>query len=234
MVAGNRLQVFLHRFRQNEPRLWGWSWTGTLLATLSLPDLKLERLDKTLAGAGIMFGVSVLETDHFVYIYGTRDDIHPKLAHLARAPAGSLDGPWDFYTGGSWSSQPQDSAAILTGVSTQYSVIQIHKTFYLITMDGRRPFPDTIVVYKAELPHGPWRGPKIIYRVPDVDQDIVAYNPFVHTQFTDGDRYLVSYNLNHVNDPTSLYRDATIYRPRFIRIDFAEVERQLFQMHPAK
>jgi len=232
MAAGNRLLIFLHRFRQSEPRLWGWHWTGTELATLSLPGLELERLDGTLGAEGVMFGVSVLETDRFVYIYGTRDDIHPKLAHLARAPAGSLGGPWDFYTGGAWSSNPQSSAAILSGVSTQYSVIQIDRIFYLITMDGRRPFPDTIVVYRAESPQGPWRGPRTIYRVPGVVQNIVAYNPFVHTQFTDGDRYLVSYNLNHVNDPSALYRDASIYRPRFIRVDFAEVERQLFQSLP--
>jgi hypothetical protein len=56
-----------------------------------------------------------------------------------------------------------------------------------------------------------------------VDHNIVAYNPFVHTQFAEGNRHLISYNLNHINDPTALYRDASIYRPRFIRVDFTEV-----------
>jgi hypothetical protein len=32
----------------------------------------------------------------------------------------------------------------------------------------------------------------------------VAYNPFVHPQFTANGRLLVSYNLNHVSDPKAL------------------------------
>ena len=95
-------------------------------------------------------------------------------------------------------------------------------------MDGRGPFPDTIAVYRSGSPEGPWQGPRIIYKVPGVGRDVVAYNPFVHTQFTEGDRYLISYNLNHVNDPSAVYDDATIYRPQFIWVDFAAIEQRFF------
>jgi hypothetical protein len=60
------------------------------------------------------------------------------------------------------------------------------------------------------LPPGEWCWPA---------DATVAYNPFVHPQFTANGRLLVSYNLNHVSDPKALYRDAAIYRPRFVRID---------------
>jgi hypothetical protein len=48
---------------------------------------------------------------------------------------------------------------------------------------------------------------------------VAAYNPSVHPQFTVAGRLLVSYNLNHVSNPDALYLDATIYRPRFLRVE---------------
>ncbi len=225
-VDDNRVEVFLHRFQKVSPELWGWGWTGTVLATLSLPELEVERIDESMSVNGVLYGVSILETDRYTYIYGTKDSGHPKFAHLARAPTGSLSGPWSYHTTGhGWSDDPLASAPILSGVSTQYAVFNTDGVFYLVTMDSRSPFPDAIAVYRATSPWGPWQGPRIIYRAPDVNHDIVAYNPFVHTQFAKGSRQLISYNLNHVNDPTALYRDATIYRPRFIRVDFTAVEK---------
>jgi len=229
LVVENKMRVFLHRFRQTSPRLWGWAFTGTVLATLWLPGIQIQRLDEVAAVKGVLFGVSVLDTDEYVYIYGTRDDAFPKLAFLARAATGSLGGPWEFYTGRGWSADSEDSAPILSGVSTQYSVFQTGGFFYIVTMDGRVPFPNTIAVYKSASPIGPWQGPQIIYVVPGVGRGVVAYNPFVHTQFTEGDRYLVSYNLNHANDPSAVYDDATIYRPQFIWVDFAAIARQCFR-----
>jgi hypothetical protein len=224
-VVGNRAKVFLHRFEEVSQRLWGWTWTGTALATLSLPELEVERIDDTVAENGIMYGVSILETDPYTYIYGTSAVGHPKLAHIARAPRG-LSGPWTYYSDQGWSDDSMASMPIVSGISTQYAVFSIGNIFYLITMDSRSPFPDAIAAYRAINPWGPWQGPRIIYRVPDVDANIVAYNPFVHTQFAEGSRQLISYNLNHVNDPTALYQDASIYRPRFIRVDFEQVEKQ--------
>jgi hypothetical protein len=48
---------------------------------------------------------------------------------------------------------------------------------------------------------------------------VAAYNPSVHPQFTVAGRLLVSYNLNHVSNPDALYLNATIYRPRFLRVE---------------
>lgn len=234
LVMGNKMRIFLHRFRQTSPQLWGWQFTGTVLSTVSLPDLELERLDEVATVKGILSGVSVLKMKEYVYIYGTRDDAFPKRACLARTTTGSLGGTWEFFTGRGWSADPEDSAPILSGVSTQYSVFQTGGLFYLVTMDGRRPFPDTIAVYKSASASGPWQGPRIIYTVPGVGRDVVAYNPFVHTQFTEGNRYLISYNLNHVNDTSVLYDDATIYRPQFIWVDFAQIERQFSQQYPGE
>jgi hypothetical protein len=225
-VEENRLYLFLHRFELEAPALWRWRWTGTALATLTLPAL--QWIDTTAAPSenGILYGACILETEEYTYIYGTQDRHHPKQAHLARAPAGHIQGPWAFYDGREWRDAPGASAPILTGVSTQYGVIQACNRFYLFSMDGRVPFSNLIVAYRSRAPTGPWQGPQIVYRAPETDPHIVAYNPFVHTQFSTRGHLLVSYNLNHIIDPAALYRDATIYRPRFIRVDLAELERR--------
>ncbi|RJQ73653.1 MAG: DUF4185 domain-containing protein, partial [Desulfobacteraceae bacterium] len=165
-------------------------------------------------------------TEAYTYIYGTADLRMPKQGHLARAPAGQVQKPWQYFTGAGWSAAPAEARPFLSGVSTQYAVIQAGSGYYLFTMDGRIPFSDEIVTYRADLPWGPWHGPVVIYKAPEATQSVAAYNPFVHTQFSVDSQVLVSYNLNHITDPGAVYRDAAIYRPRFIRVDMAAVARR--------
>jgi Domain of unknown function (DUF5005)/Domain of unknown function (DUF4185) len=225
-VEGDRLKIFLHRFEQREPGLWSWRWVGTDIATLSLPSLALGRLDPAPFTNQVMYGVFILKTRAYTYIYGTEDRRRPKAAHLARSASGQLQGPWRYFSGHGWSDTPAASRPILSGVSTQYAVLPAGGAFYLFTMDGRIPFSDAIVVYRAAHPWGPWKGPLPVYRAPEADEAVAAYNPFVHPQFTNNDRVLVSYNLNAVSDPELVYRNAAIYRPRFIRVDMTAVARR--------
>ncbi len=225
-VDGDQLKIFLHRFEQTEPKLWAWRWVGTDLASVSLPSLELTGIEPAPSENGILYGVSLLEEDAYIYIYGTADRNHPKEAHLARAPTGGIQCPWAYYSGASWSDQPTASQSILTGVSTQYSVIHAGHHFYLFTMDGRNVFSNIIVVYRAAQPQGPWQGPLTIYQAPETNSQVAAYNPFTHPQFSVENSLLLSYNLNHISDPNALYQDASIYRPRFIRVDLSEVARR--------
>lgn len=226
IVDGDNLDIFLHRFELTGTGLWDWRWAGTDIAGVSLPSLELTGIRPAPPSNGIMYGVCLLKADAYIYIYGTADRNHPKEAHLARAPTGRIHGPWSYFSGDSWSDQPDASRSILAGVSTQYSVIRSGRYFYLFTMDGRTAFSDTIVAYRADQPHGPWKGPLSIYQAPETNPQVVAYNPFAHPQFSEEDHLLLSYNLNHISDPGALYRDASIYRPRFIRVDLSEVDRR--------
>jgi hypothetical protein len=231
-VEGMHLRIFLHRFELQGSGLWAWRWVDTHLATLTLPALSWIDTRPAPSDNEVLYGACVLESERHTYIYGTRDGVFPKQAHLARAPAGRLQGPWHYYDGRRWTDRSRRSAAILGGVSTQYGVIQDHGRFYLFTMDGRTLFSNEIVVYRAARPTGPWQGPGLVYRAPHTGQQVAAYNPFVHPQFTQNRRVLVSYNLNHLSVPPALYRDAGLYRPRFIRVDLDEVDRRFRQMQP--
>lgn len=218
-VVGDRLQVFYHRFRQVTSGIWGWVWDGTVIATLKLPDLDLVGVAPRIDDNGVIYGSALLEWGSWVYIYGTLSQGSKKHLHLARAPRKDLEAPWQFWDGRQWSSDAQTSRSVLAGVSSQFSVLPLASGFGLVTMDDRTPFSDRLVLYRAERPTGPWQGPVDIYQAPEADGAIAAYNPFVHIQFGHANGYLISYNINEVNDPDRLYADANLYRPRFIRAD---------------
>ena len=234
MVQEGRLFIFLHRFKQTGPGLWDWQWTGTDLALMALPALHIEAIRPLPFSSGVRYGAAILEHQSWIYIYGTAESAGRKQMHVARTAAGSLAADkWQFFDARQRSPDPERSASVLNGVSSQFSLIPYGQSYVLMTMDGRTPFSGRLVAYKAPRPEGPFQGPVSVYRAPEADSDVAAYNPFIHPQFTRQGRLLISYNVNHLHDPETLYRDAQIYRPRFIRVDLshflpspAEVEHQ--------
>jgi len=226
-VWGNRVWIFFHRFRQVTPGMWGWAWDGTVMATLRLPDLVIERVTPVVDDHGVAYGAALLEMDSWVYIFGTEQRGAIKYLHVARASHNDLEGSWDYWTGQGWSTDTGASRAILKGVSSQFGVVCLGQRIGLVTMDERQPFSDRMVVYLAETPTGSWQGPIEIYRAPEADTAVVAYNPFVHPQFGSRNGHLISYNINHVHDPDRLYDNAGLYRPRFIRVDLNRLAAQV-------
>ena len=217
-VEGDRVHILLHRYRQLRPVLWDWQWTGTAVASLRLPDLKIERIVPLAVANSVMY-VAIMESAEATFIFGVAESGTQRMVHIARAPPGNLIGPWEFFTGQDWSSDPEATRSVLAGVSSQFGVSALDESLILVTMDDRVPFSADLVMYRAPRPEGPWQGPCRLYRAPEASTVLAAYNPFVHSQFTVAGRLLISYNLNHVSDPSVLYRDASIYRPRFVRVD---------------
>ena len=222
-VQGQHLFVFLHRFRQTHSGLWGWQWTGTDLARLGLPDLSLETITPLPRAHGIRWGTALLEHKAQIYIFGVVEKAGSRHLHVARTPAGPFAGAWSYFDGSSWSAGP--SAGILTGVSSQFSVVAFRNRFVLVTMDERQPFSGRLAAYAATRPEGPYQGPAILYEAPEADDRVAAYNPFVHPQFAQQERFLISYNVNHLHDEQIHFRDARLFRPRFIRVDLASIQR---------
>lgn len=229
-VRGDRLWIFFHRFHQVSSGLWGWAWDGTVLATLRLPDLVLEDVIPISDSNGVAYGVALLELDDWLYIFGTEQRATIKHLHVARVSRKDPAASWQYWSGRHWSAEAGDSRAALNGVGSQFGVVRLERGLGLVTMDQRRPFSNRLVLYVAEAPTGPWRGPSEIHRAPEADADVAAYNPFVHTQFNRPEGHLISYNVNHVHDPEPLYTDAGIYRPRFIRADLACLAARIRQM----
>jgi hypothetical protein len=233
-VQNQKVLVMLHSFRQGRPQLWDWQWIGTAVAELGLPELDIERITPLAVSNGVMYA-TILERADATYIFGVQARGSARWMHVARAPPGDFLGPWEFFDGEGWSADPAVTRPVLEGVSTQFGVAALSGGLALVTMDNRVPFGADLVMYRSAAPQGPWHGPCRLYRAPEAGAAIVAYNPFLHPQFTSGGRLLVSYNLNHIKDPTALYRDAAIYRPRFVRVHPAACppeKPQLPRVHP--
>jgi len=219
---GPKLRVFLLHFTRAGAGVFGFKWMGNALATLSLPDLAIESITQVTAEGGVSWGAALLETEEHTYIYGTEDLGDDKYMHLARAPRGGVTGPWEFWDGVSWNADPASTARIMRGVANEYSVSAHAGGFVLVTMDTTTTFSPDLVAFTACAPQGPWENRTLLYRTPEsLLENQITYNAHVHPQFKNEDGWLVSYNVNTRNFG-DLFLDASIYRPRFIRVPFKE------------
>ncbi len=216
LIEQGKLKVFLSEFIQADTGMWGFKWRGTWLATFSLPGIYLDSLYRVPYSLvnNVHYGHAICEGKDFTYIYGAGNG----KPFAARYPAGDIGKPWAFYTGSEWSNDPHD-AAPMGGfhVSEQFSVSLIRGEYVLITQEG---FLSTeIYAYTSKTPVGPWGDRTLLYNtpVPEGSKTIFTYNALAHPEFIKDDALLVSYNMN-TSDLSEHFRNADIYRPRFIRV----------------
>ncbi len=219
LVEGNRLRVFLPRFSATGPGMWDWRWSGTDIGTFSLPELRLERVTAVVAANRVIYGAALLEDADLTYIYGVEDLPSAKHVHIAKTDSGRLDDAWAYWNGEEWTADPLASKRLFSGAAQQFSVIKTGDRYVLITSDNRNPFDSAIVAYDSPSPNGPWSLKSLLYRPPEAIGDIVAYNALAHPHLSPQGRLLVSYNLNHIRDAEAAYRNADVYRPRFVLVD---------------
>ncbi|MEV7004651.1 DUF4185 domain-containing protein [Streptomyces sp. NPDC093982] len=206
-----------NRMEGPDPFIYGVP-TGTEVATLSLPDLRLESIDRISDQGGvddlsrrILYGTSAVREDGWTYVFGGDDRStatpgRSSRAYLARVPEGRLDdaSAWRYWNGTRW--QPKQptgpNAHVLgnggrRGVGSAFTVVRQDETWVLFTMDAGSAYGSslsTVTTYWACSPQGPWHGPHRGFNVPlpadsAPHRDIAAYNPQAHPELTaDGGR----------------------------------------------
>jgi hypothetical protein len=223
LVEGNRLRVFLARFTATGPGMWDWRWSGTDIGTFSLPELRLEKITAAVAVNRVIYGAALLTDAGATYIYGVEDLQSAKHVHVAKAGSGRLGDAWEYWDGERWTIDPLASKRLFSGAALQFSVFKSGGYYVLISSDNRVPFDSAIVAYVSPSPTGPWSLSSLLYRPPEAKGDIVAYNALAHPHLSPRDRLLLSYNLNHIRDAEAVYRNADVYRPRFVLVDLKAV-----------
>lgn len=219
-VEGDTLRAFVLRFTRPIQQL------TNAIATFSLPSMTLESVDEippattTAVGATqIGWGAAVMERDDYTYVYGLEDLHAQKYLHVARAPAGGITEPWEYWTGSAWSRNPLLSARVLDGISNEFSVQATPGGFTLVAQ--RNGIEPSVIACPAATPQGPWGTCRTIYTTPETGGNIVTYNAKSHPQHATDDTVLVSYNVN-----SSMYDDhftnIDIYRPRFVEVPLPE------------
>ncbi|MGW1377773.1 DUF4185 domain-containing protein [Streptomyces sp. NPDC002446] len=219
---------------------------STEVATLSLPDLRLEGIEETVApgatdpGRRVLYGAAAVRDGGWTYVFGGDDppSAPGSSAYLARVPAGRLTdrSGWRFWDGARWQRRAERARPVLAdggrrGVGSAFTVVRDDGgTWVLFTMDtgaGGAAALRTITGYWSCSPQGPWHGPAgrlTPPRPPAPDpQHIAAYNPQAHPEFTADGGLLLSYDINWLGPPgvpadPRVNGDVELYRPRFVRV----------------
>lgn len=229
LVENDTLRIFAAKFRHdpNGPPGFQFAHAGNDIANFTYPGLQFINSVPVRCHEKnqVLYGDRVLVDSGFVYIYGRRND-HPDIdipyPHVARAPIDSLmKQQWEFYTGKGWSADPEETTRINDfQVSQQYSVTSYHGKYILLTQDIWL-LPE-IWTFTSWTPVGPWENKKRIYTTPETSQDMFTYNAYAHPQFDRDGELLISYNTN--GDFWSIFDNVEIYRPRFIRVPYMNMD----------
>ncbi len=221
-IENGDLYLFLSEFIQADTGMWGFQWEGTWLAIYDLPEIKQKELHYLPQGeaSGIHLGHAVFKDDEYTYVYGAKGGI----PHAARYPSGNYMESWEYYAGEGWSTEPGDAKAMgdISG-SEQFSVFKIEDSYVLLTQMGG--LSDEICSFTSSTPYGPWGNQTLLYKTPiaDTTDELFTYNAVAHPHLIDNGELLVSYNMNSrvLEDH---FRNADIYRPRFIRVPIGIID----------
>lgn len=239
-VQGRYLRQFVIHFKSTGTGPFDFAQVGTDIATFSLPDLRLLRIDptpnnngyfiSTASGYGVSFASAIRESWPFTYLYGVEDGGFTKWLHLARVPAVNIFAPWQFWTGSGWSSDPQQSARLTAnGEAFNNMANELGVTYgrvgpyNLIVQDFS--LGNDILLYTAAAASGPWTRQGTVYTCTETayyeargfGTNVYPYNAKSHDEYYAPGGQLLTYNVNSFNPP-DVYADVSIYRPRFLRL----------------
>lgn len=234
--AGTYVEQPIHEWQKTGPSIWDIAWVANKLARYPVGNLSSATVTSLPSATGIQWASWVAHEGSYTYVYGVEDLGADKYMHIARVTGTSLTGTWKYYKGGdpalaaSWSSTESDSIRVLDHVSNEYSVHKVKTGLYMLTtFDTTVAFDNHVVAYFSCSPTGPFVAQTALYTAPETgplgsyaDGDVYAYNAHVHPQLSTSTNIVFTYNVNSL-DPTvgvpgDLYRDVSIYRPRFINL----------------
>ena len=207
--------------------------TATEVATLSLPDLRVESVVKVLdqslvpdPSRRVLFGTTLVDEGEWTYVLGGDDgraaSRPTSSAYVARVPKGRLaDGAaWRYWDGSGWGLVPKPLAGAEVG--SAFSVVRTGATYVLFTMAAGAAGLTTVTSYWACALTGPWHGPTGRFSPALPASGVAAYNPQVHPAVSGGDgRLVLSYDVNWLETTgasASINANVALYRPRFVTV----------------
>jgi len=228
----NTVQVPLLQFEKTGTGSFDFQWTANRLATLDGRTLQLQSIVDLPSETGVNWGSWTLEEGRYTYIYGVADPEGVRSSYVARvATHAGLGSDWSFWDGSHWVSSETAAVPVVPYVANEFSVAKFRDGYLLITQDTSELFSTKIVARTSCSPIGPFGDAVELYRTPETglagsygDADVFTYNAHEHPQLRQGNRLLVSYNVNTFDNVGDVYDDASIYRPRFIDVQL-EVSR---------
>ncbi|MBA4017672.1 MAG: hypothetical protein C0483_10910 [Pirellula sp.] len=166
-------------------------------------------------------------------IYGVRAPKQKRRQLIAAfAPRDALDdfARWQYFAGPDrWSSAVADAATLCDDIAPEFSIEPL-RTQSPTPFDGfvlvqNEPLLGPgILVRTAPSPLGPWSTPREVFRPkePAGDKDLFSYAAKGHAALSPDGELLISYIVS-AHDFWRLFREAGLYRPRFVRVPLEAV-----------
>ncbi|HKS98483.1 MAG TPA: hypothetical protein VJT31_03045, partial [Rugosimonospora sp.] len=233
MLTGDGLvQVVFREYQRTGTGALSYGYQRSVVATFSPDHLNTpSSVDPLPSDSGVAWGAALLPAsrsgDGYTYLYGVVNTGTGKAMRVARIYGSDLrHGTWQYRAACGWSTDERAATDVMTGVADEYSITPWQGRYLLVTVNGTG-WGSSIEMLSAPTPAGPFTGRTVLYRMPEPgpggsyrDRYVIAYN--AHGQLTTNDTILISYNVNSLDGSVSpagdVYRDASIYRPRFIQV----------------
>ncbi len=162
-----------------------------------------------------------------LHVYGVRADAPGDNSLLvARCTEADLAAPsrWRFFDGRSWSADRADATPIATGLVDEFTIQPLRRQGRdeLILIQSEPMLGQHVLARAAASPEGPWSEPARVYEVPEpgADERLLTYAAKGHAHLSREGELLVSYAINST-DFGQIFRDSSLYRPRFVRVPTA-------------
>ena len=178
------------------------------------------------------FGSFVLVKEGYCYIYGTvAETVNGQIRWhmiLARAPIGRLAdfNSWLFFREGEWIAGVGRAGRICENVASEFSVSfqpLLNQYVLVYTEKGFSGHSNSFVIRLSPNLYGPWTDPIPVYRCLEAQGDprICCYAAKGHPEFASSPEDLIlTYVANSCDGDLKVLADASLYRPRFLRIHF--------------
>ena len=157
--------------------------------------------------------------DGYVYVYGVRGKA--KNVMVARVLPKDFEdfGKWRFWDGATWNKDINKVANITNRASNELSVCPLPDGRYAMVFqtDG---IGRGVGLRLSNHPQGPF-GPIIKLwecKEPDIAKNFIVYNAKAHTNLSNPNELLISYNVNSFDFWNDIKVYPNLYRPRFIRV----------------
>jgi hypothetical protein len=180
------------------------------------------------------FGSFVLMEEDYSYIYGTvAESVEGRISWsmiLARAPTGRLAdfNSWLFFRDGEWIADVDRAGRICENVATEFSVSfqpLLNRYVLVYTEKAFSGHSNSSVIRLSPNLHGPWTDPIPVYRCPEAQRKprICCYAAKSHPEIASSpEEMILTYVANSCDGDFNILADASLYRPRFLRIHFAD------------
>jgi len=240
-LVGEKLYIFAAQIEKgSEQGAFGFRHIGQWLCVVTNPKdspakwkIEQKKIPFThfTADRHRSFGAAVLvEGDHF-YIYGTDEERgkgFPKRSLIvARVPLKSVADfdSWRFFGSGEWYDDVKKCEKMSKNVGSELSVTYLPQRKRYVLVYTELGLSPRILAQTATTPWGPWTEAQKIYECPEMREDkkVFSYAAKAHPSLAGPDELVVSYVVNAF-DFWSVFKDASLYWPRFIRVKIADAK----------